>query len=139
MLIEWKEEYSVNVKELDEQHKKLIEMINRLYIVINNQDKNLKENFSKILKDLKNFKTNHFSTEEKYFHQFNYKNTKEHMAEHKRFGEEVEEFQKKLSNPKENYPQTCFDLLDFLEDWFFSHLTDDDKKYTETFNKNGLF
>ncbi|MCK5286053.1 MAG: hemerythrin family protein [Candidatus Pacebacteria bacterium] len=139
MLLNWKKEYSVNVKEIDAQHKKLIEMINELYEIINNKNENLQKEFTRVVGELEEYKNYHFSTEEKYFHQFNYENTEDHIAKHIAFGKKIEEFKEHLSNPNENYPQICFDLLDYLEDWFFAHLIGDDKKYTKTFNENGLF
>ncbi len=140
MLIKWEDEYSVNVKELDNQHKKFVDMVNQLYFIIN-KGGDIKEEFTKIVKQLMEFKDTHFSTEEKYFKKFNYKNTEEHINEHNKLKKQTVEFFNKLSNQdsEKNYQETCFLLLDFLEDWFLSHLVNDDKKYIETFNKNGLF
>lgn len=140
MLIKWEDSYSVNVKELDDQHKKFIDTVNQLYFIIN-KGGDIKEEFAKTMEKLINFKDVHFSTEEKYFKEFNYENTEEHVNEHNELKKQLMEFYKKLSGPnsEKKYHEMCFSLLDFLEDWFLSHLSNEDKKYVETFNKKGLF
>ena len=59
MLLNWKKEYSVNVKEIDAQHKKLIEMINELYEIINNKNENLQKEFTRVVGELEEYKNYH--------------------------------------------------------------------------------
>jgi len=81
MVLEWKDEYSVNVKEIDEQHKVFLKILNNLYVAINNYS--IDKELTKILEELVDYTKLHFSTEEKYFEQFNYSHTEEHKEEHK--------------------------------------------------------
>jgi len=65
ILIDWSEEYSVNIKKFDQQHKKLFDLINFLNdSLIRNEDDDILE---QILSDLIDYTFVHFKEEEKYF------------------------------------------------------------------------
>jgi hemerythrin len=129
----WKKEYSVQVEEIDNQHKKLVEMIFELFTAINNQS--TKEELGSILDNLIKYAGYHFSTEEKYFKKFNYENTTEHIEEHIKFAEKMIGLQKQYKNKE---IEISFELIDFLEDWLLDHLITADQKYVECFKDNGL-
>lgn len=133
-LIDWDDNYSVNVAEIDDQHKKLVNMLNKLYgSTING---NSHEILSDILHGLSEYTVYHFSTEEKYFEQFNYKFTKEHKAQHQNFVKKVLDFQDKFDN---NESEITVELIKFLVDWVTEHIMDSDHKFKKCFNDNGLY
>jgi len=134
MDFEWNESLSVNNKELDEQHKIFVGLINRLNDAINSR--NMGKNIEKILDELLVYAKLHFDTEEKYFKKFKYVNTKEHMDEHAKLLNRLKEIKK---NHDKDHVKLSFELIDFLEDWLITHLDMQDKKYTKCFNKHGLF
>ena len=129
----WKDEYSVNVKEIDDQHKQLFNVINNLIQIITDIPK--EETVKEIITEIVKYKAIHFATEEKYFHQFNFEGTAEHEAAHRMFNQRVEEIQ---SLHKDDYISMAFDLVDFLEDWLLKHLINMDQKYKQCFKDNGL-
>jgi hemerythrin len=129
----WNDEYSVNVKEIDEQHKRFFLIINNLIEVINSNPK--EEQVSAIIKQIVEYKIAHFATEERYFHQFNYKDTAEHEAAHKFFNDALSSIQAKY---QEDVIGFAFALVDFLEDWLIQHLMNMDQKYKQCFNDHGL-
>jgi hemerythrin-like metal-binding protein len=130
---EWKEEYSVNVQEIDQQHKQLVKLIFKLFDSINKLA--TKEKLGSILDELIKYTGYHFNTEEKYFDLFNYENKEEHINEHRKFVEKVKDFQQKYLNHE---VEISFELIDFLEDWLLNHLMDSDKKYVKCFMEHGL-
>ena len=130
---EWKDEYSVNVKILDEQHKQLFKTVDSLYQSI--LEKKEKEKLSEIFEQLNKYAQYHFSTEEKYFKEFNYEEADAHIALHEKFKKNISEMEAKIND--ENF--NTFDLLDFLEDWWVSHILNADKKYSKNFNEHGLY
>ena len=67
--LEWEEKYSVGVVEIDNQHKRMFEIINELFEAINN--KIIEEKLDKIIAKVVDYKDFHFTTEEKYFKEFN--------------------------------------------------------------------
>lgn len=133
MALAWKEEYSVGVKEIDDQHKRFIEIMNSLYTAVYAGED--REKLAEILLNVANYKDNHFATEEKYFDLFHYENTDEHKAEHQKLREKVTAFYQEF---KEGKTDITADLLDFLENWLVDHLANQDQKYVECFQKNGL-
>lgn len=133
MLLEWKKEYSVKVKEIDSQHKELIRIINQLYddIYAGKPKKNLEE----ILNKLEEYTHIHFSTEERYFDRFKYEKNIEHKNIHNDFKEKIKILNQRFKHDGKN---VSTELIDFLEDWLLNHIMDEDHKYIECFKKNGL-
>lgn len=133
MYFEWLEDYSVNVKIIDEQHKMFLQTLNKLYDATLHFDG--KEKIAEVFNELSEYIFFHFTTEEKYFDQFHYGDAIEHREEHRKFKEKIEEFKQKMPNSSEGY----FDLIDFLENWLVNHIHDMDKKYVKCFNDHGLY
>ncbi len=129
----WKEEYSVGVKEIDDQHKQLFKIINDLIRVINATPS--EKAVSDIVNKLIAYKAVHFGTEEKYFHQFNFEGTAEHEAAHAMFNKRVSVIQ---TEHKEDVIAFAFALVDFLEDWLIGHLLGLDQKYKTCFSEHDL-
>ena len=129
----WKDKYSVKVKEIDDQHKQLFEIINSLIQVITHtpNEGEVKTIIEKIIA----YKAIHFATEEKYFHQFNFSGAQEHEARHKEFNQKVEEIQKQYEGDTVGF---AFALVDFLEDWLINHLMFTDQQYVTCFTEHGL-
>ncbi|MFA6476297.1 MAG: bacteriohemerythrin [Candidatus Paceibacterota bacterium] len=131
--LEWDEKYSVGVQELDDQHKRMFAVINELLEAI--ETNTPEDHLEHIIKTLVDYKIFHFATEEKYFKEFNYEGTEEHIAKH-------HEFNDKLGSLKEKYPtyniEFAFALVDFLEDWLINHLMTVDQEYKECFRTHGL-
>ena len=129
----WKKEYSVKVKEIDIQHKKIFVLINDLNKAIIN--KNFSETLRKIIDGLVDYSIYHFETEEKYFKKFKFEYSDEHKKEHESFKKKITEIIKKIDN---NEMEISFELVDFLEDWIINHVTGSDQKYIQCFQENGL-
>jgi len=133
MLIEWNSEYSVEVEEIDMQHKKIFVLIDELNTAIN--DMKTKESLEKILSGLVNYAIYHFDTEEKYFDQFHYEFTDEHKEQHEIFKKKVTDISQKIDK---NEIEISSELIDYLEDWILEHVTDSDQKYKKCLKENGL-
>jgi len=133
MPIPWTKDLSVGVKEIDEQHQEFVKILNSLYEVML-EDEPAPE-LASILKQLTAYATFHFATEEKYFDKFKYALSDEHKNEHKKLLDQIGVFNKRFETEGEN---VLSELLSFLEDWLVDHLSVQDHKYTECFNKNGL-
>ncbi len=131
--LEWEEKYSVGVKLIDDQHKMMFATINELLDAVNTSP--TKEKLHGIIDQLIKYKKFHFATEERYFEEFNYENTKDHINRHNIFNLKLVEIQKKWGD---NNLSLAFDLVDFLEDWLIDHLMTADQEYKECFKAHGL-
>ncbi len=132
-LIQWSSALSVNVKEIDDQHMKLIQMINSLDSAM--QTGQGKTKVGEILTQMVNYALGHFALEEKYFAKFDYPDTPAHKAEHQKFVAEVSKFKKDFDAGTLGI---SIKVLSFLSDWLRGHIMGVDKKYSAFFNENGL-
>ena len=134
MAIEWSQEYSVNVKEIDEQHKVFLSILKDLYNSIYQMD--VEQNIDHIMAQVLNYIKFHFATEEKYFDMFSYDGKIPHIEAHREFESKIIEIRKNIEINKES-PTVA--LADLMENWLVAHINSVDKKYTKCFNDHGLF
>lgn len=129
----WKDEYSVGIREIDDQHKYFIELLNDLYNAIsaNKGRQELKDLFEK----LSDYAERHFATEEEYFDKFNYEGAAEHKLKHQEMRDEI----KKIKNQESGNEIDFYgNIVYFLKGWLEDHLEKMDQKYEECFRKHGL-
>ena len=121
----WVNAYSVGIEEIDNQHKTLIDILNK---VAKNQETLFESEgkMKKIVHEIKTFAILHFSTEKRYMEKFNYPSILEHIKEHDFFIETINLIETGLSSVQPNAPM---DLLLVLKKWFVNHLTNTDQKF----------
>ena len=132
-LITWNDSLSVNVAEFDQQHRKLVALINELNDAMSVGKG--KDVLGRIVNDLVAYSKTHFKAEEKCFARFEYPDTFNHRREHVIFIKKVAQFKSGLENGK--LPLTV-EVLSFLSDWLKKHIMGTDKKYSQFFNEKGL-
>jgi hemerythrin-like metal-binding protein len=133
MIIKWEEINSVNVKEIDAQHQKLVAIINQLFSV----NKESKADIKLIIDELVEYADYHLRFEEELFTKFKYENSVDHKYQHDMYRQKVSEFREKLTG--DNYQQVFAELTQFLRDWWIFHINNADAAYSECFNQNGLY
>jgi hemerythrin len=131
--ISWDDCYSVNIKQIDEEHKKLVGMINELHEAM--QVGKGKEMLSTILDRMINYVGTHFSNEEKYMEKFSYPDYDVHKKEHNDFVKKTVEFQQNFNDGKMGL---SIEIMFFLKEWTLNHIKGTDQKYTSFFNEKGL-
>lgn len=134
-LITWNEAYSLGVVEIDVQHKKMFSIINRLYSAM--QAATEKTELAIILGELAAYADYHFSTEEKYFEEFDYDEKEAHIKAHNVYIDKVTEFLREY-NSKENTAVLSVKILDFLKEWWTGHILGEDRGYVDCFHEHGL-
>ena len=133
-LITWKDEYSVNVNEIDNQHKKIVELINNLHD--NMMVGKAKEIMSETLSELVDYTLYHFETEEKYFDQYNYPESELHKKLHNELVEQVGALQKRFESGER---VLTIDVMNILRDWLNDHILGSDKEFGPYLNSKGVF
>ncbi|MDD5674977.1 MAG: bacteriohemerythrin [Chitinivibrionales bacterium] len=124
-LMEWSDSYSVSIASIDEQHKKLVGMVNALNEAMATGKS--KEGLQKTLTELINYTVEHFSYEERLFAQHGYLETVKHAGEHKKLAGQVLDFDKKF---KAGELMLSIQMMNFLKDWLITHIGGSDKKYS---------
>ena len=127
-MYQWKEEYSLGIDEIDGQHRRLIEIANEVYTVLNDPWRLDKYNqILKVLDELKAYTVYHFQSEEAYMERIGYKKRFSHAMEHKAFVEKLKEVD--LSEVDEAQEKYLRDLLGFITDWVVNHIMTTDRLY----------
>ena len=132
-IINWSNEFSVGVKEMDEQHKKLIGMINRLI----EEQKILTEpkTIADLLTEMTDYAQVHFRAEEYLMAEYGYDHKTQQEKQHLAFIDKTIAFYS-ASDLGPNILSTA--LLDYLRTWLIGHILKEDMKYKEFFNSKGV-
>lgn len=129
----WKDEYSVGIKEMDNDHKKLINLINQLQTAVHYYTG--REFEEKALDELVDYTKTHFKKEEQLLEDNNYAELEAHKELHQKFINKVNDF---LEQYKQDSEVTINDTLEFLKDWLIKHINGTDKEYGKVLNKKGI-
>ncbi|NOU20085.1 MAG: hemerythrin family protein [Bacteroidales bacterium] len=133
ILINWTDTYSIGYSEIDNQHKKLVEMINVLY---NAFSQGAVENVIRdILDEMIKYTDYHFKNEEKYFEKYAYSDAQEHIKQHEEFVLKVTDFYQEYNRGSETL---TYDIMHFLRDWLLEHIKDSDRKYSSEFQEKSI-
>jgi len=134
-LITWQESYALGISEIDDQHKKIVELINRLFQMFS-EHQIPDEGLGAVLQELTDYANYHFSTEEKYFSLFNYPQAAGHIAMHNKYRTKIEEFKTQFKTDKTE--SIFFNLTNFLQDWWIWHINNLDREYVPLFREKGV-
>lgn len=129
----WKEENNVDISIIDEQHKKFLEIINQLKVIINNDT--CKESVSDIFYQIAYLIDHYFIKEEIYFKDCQYPNFDKHKSDHNMFINRIIQLQKDLEN---NKPDLCLEIYNYLVNWFDDHILKFDKEAVAYLKKSGI-
>ncbi|HEY3324528.1 MAG TPA: bacteriohemerythrin [Planctomycetota bacterium] len=132
-IITWDESLSVGVAELDNQHKKLIDIINTLHDAMAKGQGGVVLN--KTFSALVQYTRQHFTTEERYFERFKYPASTSHRAEHEDLTVQVLDLKERFESGR---TMLSIQTMNFLKDWLQNHIRKSDKQYGPFFNECGL-
>jgi len=120
-LVCWKDEYSVHVQDIDEQHKWFIALINRVATARSGDSAAL----GAILDELLDYAIFHFSTEELIWAQYGCRELGEHKESHRRFVSKVVLVKEDLNKGKNVQPN---DVMDWTGAWLLRHILKRDQQ-----------
>ena len=132
-MLEWDDKYSVGISIIDEEHKKLIGIMNKA-ISLEQNSSNPKE-IKEVLDEMNKYAQGHFATEEAYMVKFDYLDYENHRKEHQTFSIETMAF---LDKTTETNRQLICEIIEHLKSWLLKHVLGTDTKYISCFKENGL-
>lgn len=123
-LFEWQPRFSVGIPELDQQHQRLVALINELHEAMMKGKGSAVQ--QKILAELVRYTQTHFDAEEAFMRSLQYPAFPEHRLNHEKMTREVRTLQQNLVAGNEIL---SIDLMTFLRDWLQNHILKEDSQY----------
>ncbi|QFY42248.1 bacteriohemerythrin [Candidatus Methylospira mobilis] len=121
-LITWSDFLSVEMAEIDGQHKRMVRLINGLDEHMRKGDAN--DIMAGVFNGIVEFAGIHFATEEQWMARYDFPGFPEHVLEHQQFTATAVELQNRFSS---NQAEVTAHTMVFLQDWFYHHLLGTDK------------
>lgn len=130
--IEWSNDFSVGIQEIDEQHKILVNILNELTKAI--EERRGTEVRNEIMDRLVEYTRIHFTVEESLMRILGYPQYEKHKHEHEKLLDQTNDLYSKMNNSA----VSTYELLFFLRSWLINHIMGSDKAYKEHFLKMGV-
>jgi hemerythrin-like metal-binding protein len=133
--ISWEAELSVGVKELDDDHKQLMGMLNEIHesAAAGRNDQELSDLVEKMVANTKA----HFEHEELLLAKAGYPDAPAHFQEHDWMIAKALSVQAAFRCGSAS--TLSAELLSFLRDWLIHHIRDVDKLYGPSLNASGIY
>ena len=128
-LMEWQDSFSVGVTKLDDDHKRLIDLINR----IDEAEKSGKS-VQWALEELRNYAQYHFKAEEERMKAAGYPEIEEHMREHRAFVEWLTTVERTYNLAPDAHFHIAETVNEYLRDWLTHHILLIDMQYKGRLN-----
>ena len=119
--VAWKPFYSVGNAAIDDQHKRLLTIVDDLYVAV--QTGNVQTRVQSVLDRLADYTTVHFDYEERVMRECGYPRLEAHIVMHQEMRRRALEFR---ANPD---AVAGHELLQFVKNWWVRHVQNQDKEY----------
>ncbi len=117
--IQWHDSFSVGIKKIDNQHKKLFSLLNEL--IVASETGQEAEVLGRVLDDLVSYTDYHFKTEEPFFRI--HPQQKKHVSIHRGFIENAQQMVSVFHEGAENTGETT---IHYLKNWILNHVLETD-------------
>ena len=124
--ISWSDEYDTGIASIDEQHRRLVEIVNR-FDDASRRGKGTRV-MGDILTDLIGYTQEHFAHEESLMAAAGYGNLRKHQTLHRQLLQKVERYQYDFAQGK----RITAEIRELLRYWVESHLLDEDQDFAAT-------
>jgi hemerythrin len=123
-LLDWSLSLSVDVPEMDAQHKKLFGLLNDLNEAM--KQGRTRDEMVRVFDELVRYTQTHFASEERFLASIGYPDLAQHKKEHAELMGQVAAFKADYDAGK---AMISIKLLGFLRDWVRNHIQKTDKEY----------
>ncbi|MCL5267920.1 MAG: bacteriohemerythrin [Bacteroidetes bacterium] len=132
-MIEWNEKFSVNIRAIDDQHKKWISILNELHDAMKSGKG--RDVMGNVLNELVDYTKVHFASEEKLMEANGYPLFSGHKMLHEDMIKEVELLRSRYNSGASGL---TIEVMQFLSNWLSEHIVGTDKNYGPYLNGKGL-
>ena len=133
-IIKWTTSMDINISDIDIQHRKLGDIINKLHDAM--KERKTDQVMGGIIRELVTYTDTHFKYEEKnYLEKFDYPDIDEHKKKHRAFVQKISDFETSFKNGK---LMLSMEIITFLKDWLIKHIQGTDQEYSNYFKSKGL-
>ncbi len=129
----WNESYSVHVRQMDEQHQKLFEIINKLAEAMRTGKGD--DVVRDTVEQLAVYTRTHFLQEEALMRQAGYPGLAAHREQHRKLMADVEQYKRAI---EEGRSASSVSLLNFVRQWLMHHIRESDRAYSDHLNAQGV-
>lgn len=130
MMFEWQDKYAIGLEEIDNQHKRLFELANKIYDLLKNDSADDKyDKIVDLIEELRNYTVYHFNAEEEYMESIDYMRIFSQKIAHKNFIDKIMDID--LNQIDNNQDEYLLNTLNFIVDWLAEHIIKADHRITE--------
>jgi len=126
----WTNELSIGNTKIDNEHKKLLDVIDDLVELVELNSN--RQKFAEILSKMTDYVFSHLRKEENYMKDFGYPKLNEHIQNHNEYNYKVAMYNIELLG---NNPPDPNEIIEYLEKWWKNHILIFDMDY-EKFKNN---
>ena len=130
--LEWTDAIAIGVKEIDDEHRSLIDYVNTTIEAIAKNKSH--STIMSAIQNLRKYTVFHFSNEERFMEKHQYKEYAQHCREHENLKKKVKDFQHRL------YQDEKIDLDEvrtFFRHWLIEHIIHSDMKLKPCVHSQG--
>lgn len=124
--LQWNEVLATGIEEIDDQHKRLLEILNQLRVAAERRER--KEATAEVLQQMLDYTIYHFDYEEKLLEHAGYELLPLHKRTHELFIRRIPDFQKRHAAGED----VLQEVHDMLARWLVHHIQNDDRNYAPT-------
>jgi len=132
-LLPWSELYCIGVREIDEQHRVLVGLLNRLAQKADSGDTT--QAIDETLSGLVAYVQNHFRYEEELMREHQYAEAESHIKAHGRLNDRLHIM---IARRQKDGCLPVEELISFLRQWLISHILQTDRDLGSALNKMGI-
>tara|TARA_B100000315_G_scaffold107277_1_gene98476 strand:+ start:1084 stop:1488 length:405 start_codon:yes stop_codon:yes gene_type:complete len=133
MTLTWSDQYSVNIKEIDEQNKMLLDIVNEFDEAVGESKE--EETLEKTIDLSLHYVNSYFTKQEELMKKYGYPNFDDHKDQHNKIIEELFHICKKH---KEGDKEVARKIAFFFGYWLNTHVLIEDRKLGEFLNNKGV-
>lgn len=124
-MYQFTEDCTTGIESIDNEHRRLFEMINEGIELVNSDDKIVLTVAKNLVVQLKEYAATHFTHEEEYMESIEDAELGRQKREHAQFKEYMDKYDESLLN-EENARENVKELLNYLSRWLYRHILGSD-------------